>query len=1116
MVLTLGLLGELRGSLSLVNFATRLLLSNTLKAITGTAGGVVSSLVPALPLDRVEVLRLLLARVLRQLVGVRLAIMVNNDSTCTDDVLQYDHGGGAYSRRETNSTAAINSMTQSAEEAANKKCSNGAYFLLGATKLSDLGDVQAALDKVFARLGEWDVSNLDSATVWRDGSSLAGRESWIPEQYRGRVTPPYQGKEIYFELLRYLTGGKVYNAGLKADNLLPTTHDPYVADNGVYDSPLRGGTCERIMVVNIMLSESRRDGESDADIKAELPGVEAVNGDRTDLTWAEMREYLATTGFDYNGGHYQIESRFLVAGPEGNLLSNLIGTTMSLPLGINPVAIDALHASTSAPVLPSGGSMGGPQPVSQPATAEAAKDLYVGLFLPDKNKGAAWRGNVKKLTLGHHNGKATVVGALDKPAIGPSGEIATGTLTLWTNPDQLSNEANGTDGGVVDQGGAGMLLPAPTSSNAGGGVAPQIYYQTNAGSIAPLNLDDVTVTEAAPALAAENRLEAAKLIAWARGYETSQAVLGDKGYGGLLGFLNNLVSGLEDLIKSLLEQVLRGLFCHELLGGLLNLLHLGWGCPVPTPVEPPARDWQMGDVLHSHPLAIDYGKHTASGLASDVRVFVGTNQGFLHQFDGDDGSAVWRFAPRAVMDQFKVWAADTAVKDRRYGVDGAPVAWVKDTDHDGVVEPAGKDGTSGTTDDEHVYLYFGLRRGGNAYYALDVTNPDTKPELLWFVDSHTPGFEELGRSFSVPRVAQMPLALDDNSETASVVRTVLVFAGGYDPAYDEGSIPAGNVVGNALFVVDAQTGDLIWKATDADGSVPAGASLWVHADFADPIPSTVTALDTDGDGYLDRLYVGDLGGRLWRADIGSANPNDWRAAPIASLGRHASDKTDGSDDRRFFHRPDVVRVGRGGGAFYAVVIGSGDRADPLDLATQNYLYVIKDGGGLASTADSTPVVPSDLADFAANCSSTQCASLLDPDFTQAGWKLALGGTAADRLGEKIVSTPTTVGGTILVTSYVPASGHSCRPMVGGGRLYAVNLLTAEPALSEFAVDGESIGYNAANGLNYDRGTPLRGGGMPAGVSYITANKFLASDYSIVDVPYRTVWRTYWRDRNASY
>ncbi len=43
------------------------------------------------------------------------------------------------------------------------------------------------------------------------------------------------------------------------------------------------------------------------------------------------------------------------------------------------------------------------------------------------------------------------------------------------------------------------------------------------------------------------------------------------------------------------------------------------------------------------------------------------------------------------------------------------------------------------------------------------------------------------------------------------------------------------------------------------------------------IPSDISRVDTNGDGYVDRLYVGDTGGLMWRFDIKDADPNTWSA-----------------------------------------------------------------------------------------------------------------------------------------------------------------------------------------------------------------------------------------------
>ncbi len=41
-------------------------------------------------------------------------------------------------------------------------------------------------------------------------------------------------------------------------------------------------------------------------------------------------------------------------------------------------------------------------------------------------------------------------------------------------------------------------------------------------------------------------------------------------------------------------------------------------------------------------------------------------------------------------------------------------------------------------------------------------------------------------------------------------------------------------------------------------------------DFA--VPSDITLIDFDGNGFVDRLYFGDTGGQVWSVDTRNANP----------------------------------------------------------------------------------------------------------------------------------------------------------------------------------------------------------------------------------------------------
>ena len=156
-------------------------------------------------------------------------------------------------------------------------------------------------------------------------------------------------------------------------------------------------------------------------------------------------------------------------------------------------------------------------------------------------------------------------------------------------------------------------------------------------------------------------------------------------------------------------------------------------------------------------------------------------------------------------------------------------------------------------------------------------------------------------------------------------------------------------------MVDLETGQLIWKAV---GSGMSGADTFVHPDLVDSIPSPVTVLDSNGNGRHDRLYVGDTGGNVWRADINGIDTADWKLTLLARTGRHAPSAGGKIDDRRYFHRGDVVQTFENDDRVDVFVIGSGDRPDPLDKggSVNNFAYMMKDfhtavGGGVDNATE---------------------------------------------------------------------------------------------------------------------------------------------------------------------
>ena len=127
--------------------------------------------------------------------------------------------------------------------------------------------------------------------------------------------------------------------------------------------------------------------------------------------------------------------------------------------------------------------------------------------------------------------------------------------------------------------------------------------------------------------------------------------------------------------------------------------------------------------------------------------------------------------------------------------------------------------------------------GGDTIFCLDVTDPDA-PKFMWeFADP------DLFRSRSSPSVAQIGRILYEGT-----AKWVAFFVSG--KTYDDTLYPS-------IFVIDIADGSLVEKI-DLDAE-PAGV---VGILSVQP-----TVVDSDGNGYVDRLYIGSDKGRLYKINI---------------------------------------------------------------------------------------------------------------------------------------------------------------------------------------------------------------------------------------------------------
>ena len=416
-------------------------------------------------------------------------------------------------------------------------------------------------------------------------------------------------------------------------------------------------------------------------------------------------------------------------------------------------------------------------------------------------------------------------------------------------------------------------------------------------------------------------------------------------------------------------------------------------------------DWILGSFIHSKPLIIHYGDKSV--------IYAGANDGMLHAFDDFDGRELWAFIPPSLLPKLKDFETHTTLQ---IFVDGTPKAYIEKNRNGDILK---------------VYIIFGLRRGGDRYIALDVTDY-RNPKLLWEIapptsspllgHEITAGFERLGQTWSNPVIKKVA-----NGDGWKIVA---FFAGGYDTCNDPNMSCGFLQKGNAIYAVDIENGSLLW-------SFSTGMTY--------SIPSDISAIDTNNDGNIDRLYVGDLGGQLWRFDIGNLNnTGSWTGKVIFRSNQSPSEK------RKIFYPPDISFES----GYEWVFLGTGDRENPkqetgtASFPTQNRLYAIKDKNL------STPITEADLVDVTSDILqkpnptpediALQNQTLANLN-SKSGWFITL-----ENKGEKSLSAPILFSRVVYYTTFTPSypsENDICFLGEGTARVYALQYKTGSAAFN---------------------------------------------------------------------
>ena len=460
--------------------------------------------------------------------------------------------------------------------------------------------------------------------------------------------------------------------------------------------------------------------------------------------------------------------------------------------------------------------------------------------------------------------------------------------------------------------------------------------------------------------------------------------------------------------------------------------------------------YSMGDPLHSEPVIITYG---GTDDDSDATVFFGTNEGFIHAVDTDTGEEEFAFIPQSLHPILNTYYENTsAAADKPYGMDGLISTWIYDVNDNNVI----LDSSGDLESNEHAYLYSGMRRGGNNYYALNVTDRSSPSMLFKIEGGVTNGFDKLGQTWSRMTIAKVKFP-NGNSDGS---RFVLFFTGGYDTNQDSNSTNEADSVGNAIYMVDASTGELLWTASNQDANL--NISTMVNS-----IPASLSVIDITGDGLVDYLFAADTGGRVFRIDL---NPGVTSASDFAAGGEVASlAGADADNNRRFYNKPNVSLVkDQQYGDYLTISIGSGYRAHPIQTTNvENRFYMIKDFYPYAAPTSyvskseaattKTTLADGENADsnllYNATSLMTGGADALTSDLQSimtngGGWYITF-----STEGEKVLAESTTFSGAIIFTTFAPSGStvNTCGADTGISKIYA---LSQKWAMATIDLDGD--------------------------------------------------------------
>ncbi|MBW1686789.1 MAG: hypothetical protein JRS35_17195, partial [Deltaproteobacteria bacterium] len=334
----------------------------------------------------------------------------------------------------------------------------------------------------------------------------------------------------------------------------------------------------------------------------------------------------------------------------------------------------------------------------------------------------------------------------------------------------------------------------------------------------------------------------------------------------------------------------------------------------------------------------------------------------------------------------------------------------------------------------------------------------------------------MGETWSQPVITRVKATLDCGNESTwsscgTVDRWVAIFGGGYDASgdpnmphdvdatvvageYDPGTDADTLLAGRALFMVDIATGQVLAaKRFQYDGTAGDPADGEPGMQYA--IASAPAVFDLDFDGYADAVYVGDLGGNVWkwlisppaedhlRGSSGDDHQGRWEFLKILAAENCTSCSP--AHYKSFFYPPTGAVLGQN----LWLALGSGERANldygqdgVSDDAAKNRYYVFKDRDPFELERVAATELP--YTDVSPSTDFVDGTSITDFNPSSCLGSNAVGFYFEGEAGEKFITESVIFFGVVLTGSYVPASSAASVCVAAGqAYLYGFHLLCGE-------------------------------------------------------------------------